>query len=866
MGGPKATKKKQHQQQQKRGIDFKKIRRKIGKKLPPPNNVTNTRIKSKAIILPEQSVATEKVGSATSKKGLTLEDLLKQTSHHNSKVRRDALIGVRDLILKHPDEPRRHKLALIEKLSQRIGDEDQSVRETLYQLLQSVVLPAWKEDIRGSLLTRMMAYIFNAMTHFSMEVRLMAFKYLDLVVQNDSLGTLISAEKILQSYLDFLASNPFNVQDKGRVKGALPGLVHCLLLLKSHQEDHLRGKFTGVRDFLHGYWLNDHSVSVDLYLVINKLKDLVPVLITRLLELLQSFHSTESIGIQLLDAMLYILQCINLAVKISVTKFQEELKSCHNKSQRDEIRSQPKVVEWYETVSSALVKLLVECPLHSENQILVKKERRYAQLDAEITQIFLKFQEWLHVPEDITNKFLPYIEMLLEEEKSDGNLVHAEIWEKNLLSFFPYIPNLISQHVSVGWRYRLLQAFTRAFMGCHPKSKLKLASISAIKEMLIHGSEAFLDPSDPEVLDIQIRWIRELPHLLVALGDKNPSSTEILLKLINHLGGCAPIHPSFLLEYEDLKTSFQAFFCTSEIEGSICYGPFLRLPQNCQRLSLACLTKFSCIDVSLLRAVTRCCLCNELDPDVLFHFMEVLGCAKNIQIANCLGFFVTILSHLKAVTEKAGAEQAQLSSRLTTLHKATDIVCRSLYAYGDAHVLLPMLEGAIVSQLLQKPELENARSLLKVICSLDSEPTRLTEGSIIALGEFLSAYLLDVIYETPINASKTAKSEGALLSMELRLYYLRPCYLLFNRSSKLVSIVLKSMGSLADDSSRVNAILEVILTMQRNAYMHQVLLQFHPEIHSLLQKISDLENSEKNKMTLEERLMVQLALDQLRNL
>lgn len=41
-----------------------------------------------AIILPEQSVALDKEGLAVSKKGLTLKELLQQTSHHNVKVRR----------------------------------------------------------------------------------------------------------------------------------------------------------------------------------------------------------------------------------------------------------------------------------------------------------------------------------------------------------------------------------------------------------------------------------------------------------------------------------------------------------------------------------------------------------------------------------------------------------------------------------------------------------------------------------------------------------------------------------------------------------------------------------------------------------
>lgn len=45
-----------------------------------------------AIVLPEQSVAAEKTGLAVNKKGLTLKELLQQTSHHNAKVRRGIVV------------------------------------------------------------------------------------------------------------------------------------------------------------------------------------------------------------------------------------------------------------------------------------------------------------------------------------------------------------------------------------------------------------------------------------------------------------------------------------------------------------------------------------------------------------------------------------------------------------------------------------------------------------------------------------------------------------------------------------------------------------------------------------------------------
>lgn len=51
------------------------------------------------------------------------------------------MIGIKDLLLNNPNELKLHKLAVVEKLRERIGDDDESVRETLYQLFKSVIFP-----------------------------------------------------------------------------------------------------------------------------------------------------------------------------------------------------------------------------------------------------------------------------------------------------------------------------------------------------------------------------------------------------------------------------------------------------------------------------------------------------------------------------------------------------------------------------------------------------------------------------------------------------------------------------------------------------------------------------------------------------
>lgn len=56
-----------------------------------------------------------------------------------------ALNGIRDLVLKHPSELKLQKLSIIEKLRERISDSDKLVRETLYNLLKTVIFPSLKE-------------------------------------------------------------------------------------------------------------------------------------------------------------------------------------------------------------------------------------------------------------------------------------------------------------------------------------------------------------------------------------------------------------------------------------------------------------------------------------------------------------------------------------------------------------------------------------------------------------------------------------------------------------------------------------------------------------------------------------------------
>ncbi|KAB1219903.1 Testis-expressed sequence 10 protein [Morella rubra] len=706
----KASSKKQ----QKRGVDFKKIKRKIGKKLPPPKNAMNTEIKSKAIILPEQSVASEKEGLAVNKKGLTLKELLQQTSHHNSKVRRDALMGIKDLFLKHPTELRLHKYAVIEKLRERIGDDDKVVRETLYQLFKSVIFPRCKEDNQGLFISLIMAYIFNAMTHLTIDIRLMAFKFLDLVVQNYSPCFILYAEKILQSYEDILRKNQFYLQDKGKLKNVLSGLVRCLLLVPC----------------------NDREAD-----------------------------SCEK----------------NDAGQVMLHAFEPDLL----------------------TGSSRF-------------PLIIKKLK-------DVLQFYGGWNYLIIVDEEATGSVSPQSYAPAFKKICSGTRFGRAIWETNILSLLPFLPKLISQ-VARNWSFRLLQAFTKTFKDCHSESSLKMACLSTIEDMIILKGGVCLDSSDPEILDHQ--------NCL----DKRTYSIADPARLC-----CV---------------------CNFAWDRNICYGPFVMLPRDSQELSLCCLYYFANLDSPLLKSIASCCLSRDLEPFILFRIVEVLHSAYtagHIRITDHICFFIILLSSFKVFPETidpVSENDTKITNR-GTFKSVTSVVCANLLQIGNSSLVFQILEKVTLGQV---PSLDNACAMLRMLAVMDCKPSRLSEQSIITLSTFLPGYLIDVVQEYLIDVVQCipeAHDKPNTYVPALR-YYLLPCFFLFDRSRKLLALVLKTMGSLitesssllfspkhmqlsTDCSSRINAIVSILVLMYKEVKVQKNLSSHKADVDHILQKILSLQ-------------------------
>ncbi|BAT82241.1 hypothetical protein LR48_Vigan07g234800 [Vigna angularis] len=869
MTRSKANSKKQH------GIDFKKIRRKIGRKLPPPKNTTNTEIKSKAIVLPEQSVAAEKAGLAVNKKGLTLKELLQQTSHHNPKVRREALMGIKDLFTRHPAEQKLHRYVTVEKLRERIGDDDKVVRKSLYDLFKIVILPCCKEDNQELVVSLLMPYIFNAMTHFSVDVRMMAFDFLDLILEfyPPSFSPLY-AEKIFLNYEDILRRNQYYLQDKGKLKEALSGLVRCLSLLPWNKaQTDLPNKDDTGRRVLFAY---DDEMSMNsngFSNIVKSLKDLVPPLMNIFLEFIPLIHSMESLEGKSFACMISILHSIDLIVR-SITHGSDK------KSEYPSSQGGPDVADV--TISSALLKkLFPRFPLNPTDHLSARDCGRLLDLNMVITKIFFELNEWMCLPPHLLERFLEFFENALLGKFFWTTQSAKAVWEEeHLVLLLPFIPKIVSRGVG-DWTSRLLQAFTLTFRECKPGSLLK-ACVSAIEDVLTYmeGMHS-TGTSNPQYIVLQeaLRaWTGDLPRLLIQLGDNHPACSQALIRLLHRIGQRA-WNPALVCMYNNMQQSLQDFYCTYQEGGPICFGPFLRLPRESQVLALCSIYYFSHLDLPILKSLVYCCLSDDLDSYVLFWIIDVLQLAYErgcIEIADYLSFFITLVARFK-VSPEFGSSGFKGDPLCQTLKSMTAKIYSGIQQMGDKAIVLRLIERLIIDQISQKPSLDNRCSLLRMVVSVDSKPTLLSEQSIATLGHHLSEYLIDVVQCVPEDDGQRTPS----FPFSFRCYYTVPCFFMLDRCHELMNLVLKKLGSVIYDSSvllksdkcsqdvrnclnKVNAVTSALSLLHGDPQTRRIMSLYKKNIDDVIEQVICLQSTGEISMKIEEHDIMKRALDRLK--
>lgn len=164
------------------GVDFKRVKHKVGKKLVKAQNETDTTVVSKSITLPEQSIAVDKGGAAVTHRNLSLKDLLSQCSHHNDRVRCEALKGLIELLKANPKEAQVSALHLLTTVATRFADHDESCRAAVKQLLQGALLPALGRNALAPFFPVLLAHVNAALTHLAFPIRMDAMACLEVLM------------------------------------------------------------------------------------------------------------------------------------------------------------------------------------------------------------------------------------------------------------------------------------------------------------------------------------------------------------------------------------------------------------------------------------------------------------------------------------------------------------------------------------------------------------------------------------------------------------------------------------------------------------------------------------------------------------
>ncbi|BGP24145.1 rRNA processing protein [Rhodotorula toruloides] len=164
-----------------RAADFTKAKLKLGKGKQVAHNATNTSFTAKSIALPNQSLSEAPKSAPTSRRNLTLPELLIQTRHYSVPVKREALAEIHQLLLSHPFLLQQHLLPLSNSLAHLVGDASGSVRAEVRKVLEHIaeVLP---RTSFVSISNTLVLFTLSSLSSLDDPVRIDALKVIDILL------------------------------------------------------------------------------------------------------------------------------------------------------------------------------------------------------------------------------------------------------------------------------------------------------------------------------------------------------------------------------------------------------------------------------------------------------------------------------------------------------------------------------------------------------------------------------------------------------------------------------------------------------------------------------------------------------------
>lgn len=132
--------------------------------------------------MPQQSILVDRSQAVTTKRRQTLADLVQNTRHHSPTMRKDAVLGLLELITTYDGFLEAETTPCINSVLPLIGDDDLHVRGAVARYLKTV-LEMLDAALFAPYASPMLLLTTSAMSHIRMPVRLDALKILELLLR-----------------------------------------------------------------------------------------------------------------------------------------------------------------------------------------------------------------------------------------------------------------------------------------------------------------------------------------------------------------------------------------------------------------------------------------------------------------------------------------------------------------------------------------------------------------------------------------------------------------------------------------------------------------------------------------------------------
>eukprot|EP01083_Nonionella_stella_P008761 25326_1 len=727
------------------GCDFKKLKKKVGKKLAPANE-TRTSFKSQAISLSKQIQS--KSGKLVNERNLTFPELLSQTRHFNARVRHSALMGLKDLFTRHPQAIASQAASAIETVSECLVDNDGMVRTALLTLF-NFLLPKIESGVMEESSKVLMPYIFAAMAHLSLGIRAQSVVFLKLVLD-------LYPNVAWRFHAEALPNLSKMIADRVAFSKTGSGFTSSHKRSQEKCEKQTKLALQCLAGYLDLYKPEENSMSLE----VAENEDSEPETVQKPSDSQEppSASPTEPLETSPGPASDELFISCELPKEPTLTlkrKWKPEFRNARSTKRMRKTFTQPVVEDegricfediWagkktgHETekkfsfseffttalpiirdcfleadpvqvsesslpVMQATVRVYQEAVqimhCHSDGNLrqtgedfgkfvfvhfpLKSRSSREAPpvraMNIRLCETFALIMRDCNVQEEWLTRMLVFIGGLFE--KLDENVDMRSVL---------HVVTLALPHLDTQRKVLLVSAFAAAFTRMHWQSRTRLEGVKFIR--------ALLESSDgKQWLECEFakKWFTDIPSCLWRFdANKNVENVDAILRFLDLCGK----NFSDILDFDQVQPSLAQFFFTSSTESDTpASSLFSQLPSSTQSLGLSLLTHITRFTQPLTRALANLCRCANERVGTESR-VSVVKAVHAVRSKMKLESYISFLLSIALVVPPHSADADKKSSR-QRISKVLDSICECLEDLNLGPVLMRLVSPALTVRITQ---------------------------------------------------------------------------------------------------------------------------------------------------------------------